>query len=170
MLPQTRPSLTLFSFFNMLKGEGEAMAIFAESGQRIPRRGEIGLDSNTIEQFETSGYVMSGSRHKVMNAVRMRKENQVINEQEKRAILRLQKEEKQRKEAMILSQVREVLVSGKGGWDCADGVDSSRKCWTKGSVKGRRGMYRTSDMGMSGYVLESRQQRPVDRPCDGKAF
>lgn len=49
------------------------MANFVESGQRIPRRGEIGLSSEQIENFEASGYVMSGSRHRRMNAVRMRK-------------------------------------------------------------------------------------------------
>ena len=49
------------------------MSQFVESGQRIPRRGEIGLSSEQIENFEASGYVMSGSRHRRMNAVRMRK-------------------------------------------------------------------------------------------------
>ena len=49
------------------------MSQFVESGQRIPRRGEIGLSSEQIEGFEASGYVMSGSRHRRMNAVRMRK-------------------------------------------------------------------------------------------------
>lgn len=48
------------------------MAAFAAEGQRIPRRGEIGLTSEEIEKYEQSGYVMSGSRHRRMNAVRMR--------------------------------------------------------------------------------------------------
>ena len=52
-----------FSFGqNLLPGEGEAMAAYVEDGKRIPRRGEIGLTSNEIEDFETSGFVMSGSR------------------------------------------------------------------------------------------------------------
>ena len=38
------------------------MAAYVEDGKRIPRRGEIGLTSNEIEDFETSGFVMSGSR------------------------------------------------------------------------------------------------------------
>ena len=38
------------------------MAEFVMAGKRIPRRGEIGLTSDEIEQFEDSGYVMSGSR------------------------------------------------------------------------------------------------------------
>ncbi len=37
----------------------------------------MGLKAEEIEQFETEGFVMSGSRHKRMNAVRIRKENQV---------------------------------------------------------------------------------------------
>lgn len=53
------------------------MAQFVQSGKRIPRRGEVGLTSNQIESYEAVGYVMSGSRHSRMNAVRMRKENQV---------------------------------------------------------------------------------------------
>lgn len=60
------------------------MAAFVAEGQRIPRRGEIGLASSQIEQFESQGYVMSGSRHARMNAVRLRKENQVITAEEKR--------------------------------------------------------------------------------------
>ena len=85
------------------------MAAFVASGQRIPRRGEIGLESDQITAFEGMGYVMSGSRHRRMNAVRMRKENQVINAEEKRAILNLQREEKQKKEGMIISQFRQMM-------------------------------------------------------------
>ena len=54
------------------------MAAFVQEGKRIPRRGEIGLNSDQIANFESAGYVMSGSRHHMMNAVRIRKENQVI--------------------------------------------------------------------------------------------
>lgn len=59
-------------YANMRPGEGAAMAAFAADGQRIPRRGEIGLTSEEIDKYEQSGYVMSGSRHRRMNAVRMR--------------------------------------------------------------------------------------------------
>lgn len=93
----------------MLPGEAAAMAAFASSGQRIPRRGEIGLDANKIEEFEASGFVMSGNRNKRMNAVRLRKENQVISAEEKRAILNLQKEEREKKEGAIISQFKELL-------------------------------------------------------------
>jgi hypothetical protein len=92
-------------FKDMLPGEAEAMAAYAASGQRIPRRGEIGIDASRIEEFEASGFVMSGNRHKKMTAVRLKKENQVISAEEKRAILNLQKEERMKKEGAIISQV-----------------------------------------------------------------
>ena len=61
----------------MNRGEAAAMAAYAAQGKRIPRRGEIGLSSQQIDTFEDAGYVMSGSRHKGMEATRMRKENLV---------------------------------------------------------------------------------------------
>ncbi|TXT13327.1 hypothetical protein VHUM_00694 [Vanrija humicola] len=85
------------------------MQQFVERGERIPRRGEIGLDSERIAQFEESGYVMSGNRHQRMNAVRLRKEGQVINAEEKRALLIMQREEKQRKEGAIVTQFKEMM-------------------------------------------------------------
>lgn len=96
------------------KGEGAAMAAFVEEGARIPRRGEIGMNSDIIEKFEQAGYVMSGSRHKRMNAVRIRKENQVITAEEKRAILHLQATEKAKRENEIVASFRE-LVDNKLG-------------------------------------------------------
>lgn len=89
----------------LLPGEGSAMANFVQEGKRIPRRGEIGLSSDQIESFEKVGYVMSGSRHQRMNAVRMRKENQIISAEEQRSILKMRGEEKQKKEAEIVAQV-----------------------------------------------------------------
>jgi len=96
----------------LLRGEGSAMAAFLQDGTdvRIPRRGEIGLTSDEIGDFETVGYVMSGSRHRRMNAVRMRKENQVISAEEKRGILKLQQEEKQRREAILREEFQELLA------------------------------------------------------------
>lgn len=41
------------------------MAEYVKAGKRIPRRGEIGLTSDEIADFEKSGYVMSGSRYVV---------------------------------------------------------------------------------------------------------
>jgi len=98
-------------FKDMMPGEAAAMALYAAKGERIPRRGEVGLDSSRIEEFETSGYVMSGNRNKKMNAVRLRKENQVISAEEKRAILNLQKEERMKKEGAIISQVSVGVLS-----------------------------------------------------------
>lgn len=77
------------------------MAAFVEQGERIPRRGEIGMESEQIEKFEEMGYVMSGSRHRRMNAVRVRKENQVISAEEKRGILKMQAEEKAKRENQV---------------------------------------------------------------------
>jgi hypothetical protein len=98
----------------LLRGEGSAMAAFLQDGTdvRIPRRGEIGLTSDEIAQFENVGYVMSGSRHRRMNAVRMRKENQVISAEEKRGILKLQREERERRETILREEFGE-LVSEK---------------------------------------------------------
>ena len=72
----------------MRPGEGSAIAQFVKEGKRIPRRGEVGLKSDEIEAFEKEGFVMSGSRHKRMNAVRIRKENQVRSSPPPRAVAR----------------------------------------------------------------------------------
>jgi hypothetical protein len=97
----------------LLRGEGSAMAAFLQgedgSEARIPRRGEIGLTSDQIEQYEHVGYVMSGSRHRRMNAVRIRKENQVISAEEKRGILKLQKEERERREAILREEFSSLV-------------------------------------------------------------
>lgn len=95
----------------LLRGEGSAMAAFLQDGTetRIPRRGEIGLTCGEIAQFEDVGYVMSGSRHRRMNAVRMRKENQVISAEEKRGILKLQREERERREAILREEFGELV-------------------------------------------------------------
>ncbi|PWN22330.1 DUF926-domain-containing protein [Microstroma glucosiphilum] len=99
----------------LLPGEGSAMAAFLQEGQRIPRRGEIGLSSDQIEDYEKVGYVMSGSRHARMNAVRMRKENQVISAEEKRTLLKMRNEEKEKKEREIVGQFRELLDTMQPG-------------------------------------------------------
>ncbi|TDL29174.1 DUF926-domain-containing protein [Rickenella mellea] len=96
----------------LLRGEGSAMAAFLQEGgtdARIPRRGEIGLESDEIAQYEAVGYVMSGSRHRRMNEVRMRKENQVISAEEKRGILKLQREERERREAILRDEFSELV-------------------------------------------------------------
>merc|ERR1719400_2771214 len=93
----------------LLKGEGEAMAAYIADGKRIPRRGEIGLTSDEITKFEDEGWVMSGSRHRRMEAVRLRKENQIYSADEKRALATFSKEERQKRENKILGQFREMV-------------------------------------------------------------
>jgi len=93
----------------LLPGEGDAMAEYVKMGKRIPRRGEIGLTSNEIETFETAGYVMSGSRHRRMEAVRLRKENQVYSADEKRALAMFNREERSKRENKVLADFRELV-------------------------------------------------------------
>lgn len=76
---------------------------------RIPRRGEIGWKADEIEGLEVQGYVMSGSRHKRMNAIRLRKENQVYSAEEKRALALITIEERQQKESKIVGEFRKIL-------------------------------------------------------------
>lgn len=95
----------------LLAGEGSAMAAYVQDGKRIPRRGEIGLESDEIENYEHAGFVMSGSRHQRMNAVRVRKENQVISAEEKRAIMIFNQEEKIKKDNKIINEMREMVAS-----------------------------------------------------------
>jgi len=98
----------------LLPGEGAAIAGFVQAGQRIPRRGEIGLTSDQIENFEHLGFVMSGSRHKRMNAIRIRKENQVYSAEEMRALSQLNFEEKEAKEKKLMSDFRKLIQEKVG--------------------------------------------------------
>ena len=93
----------------LLPGEGSAMAAFVADGKRIPRRGEIGLTSEQISSYEDEGWVMSGSRHRRMEAVRLRKENQIYSAEEKRALAMFSKEERQKRENKILGQFRDLV-------------------------------------------------------------
>ncbi|KAJ8921324.1 hypothetical protein NQ315_002938 [Exocentrus adspersus] len=95
----------------LLPGEGAAMAAYVAEGKRIPRRGEIGLTSNQIATYESVGYVMSGSRHRRMEAVRIRKENQIYSADEKRALAMFSKEERQKRENLILGQFKDMISS-----------------------------------------------------------
>jgi len=98
---------------HLLPGEGEALAAYVQNNMRIPRRGEIGYSTDDIEQYENSGYVMSGSRHARMNAVRLRKENQVYSQEEKRALALITYEEQQQKESALLEDFRKQLNTKK---------------------------------------------------------
>ncbi|XP_062521496.1 NKAP-like protein [Corticium candelabrum] len=93
----------------LLPGEGEAMAKYVAEGKRIPRRGEIGLTSNEIQSFEDQGYVMSGSRHRRMEAVRIRKENQIYSADDKLALAQYNHAERSKREAKILTGFRSLV-------------------------------------------------------------
>ena len=82
---------------NLLTGEGKAIATYVQKNERIPRRGEIGLTGTEIQQFENAGFVMSGSRHKKMNAIRIRKEKQVYSVEEQIALKALNRQEKKKR-------------------------------------------------------------------------
>lgn len=90
-------------------GEGAAMAAYVSEGKRIPRRGEVGLKSEQIQSFEEMGYVMSGSRHNRMNAVRVRKENQIYTAEEKAALAMYNFEENKKKEEKVLSDLQRLV-------------------------------------------------------------
>ncbi|CAN8072934.1 unnamed protein product [Agarophyton chilense] len=98
----------------LLKGEGSKMAAFIQEGARIPRRGEIGLTGEQISSFENQGYVMSGSRNRRMEAVRIRKENQVYSAEERAALNDLDRNEKKRREELLLKQYTELVDSKLG--------------------------------------------------------
>jgi len=108
----------------LLPGEGEALAQYVQQNLRIPRRGEIGYSSTDIDSYEKSGYVMSGSRHARMNAVRIRKENQIYSAEEQRALALITLEENQQKEQVLLQDFREMLQDKlKDGGEKADNKD-----------------------------------------------
>ncbi|DBA86045.1 hypothetical protein WJX77_011169 [Trebouxia sp. C0004] len=98
----------------LLPGEGAAMHAFVQNGKRIPRRGEVGLSADQISHFEDLGYVMSGSRHSRMNAIRIRKENQIYSAEEKAALAMYNFEENKRKEQKILGDMQKLVQSTLG--------------------------------------------------------
>jgi len=98
------------------------------------------MSADEIEKFETIGcaisgyasrvlplhlpaplpasrYVMSGSRHKRMNAVRVRKENQIYSVEEKKALAMFNYEEKQKREAQILGDFKALVQSKLGEYE-----------------------------------------------------
>ncbi|XP_038897847.1 NF-kappa-B-activating protein [Benincasa hispida] len=90
-------------------GEGDAIAQYVQQGKRIPRRGEVGLSAEEIQTFETLGYVMSGSRHQRMNAIRIRKENQVYSAEDKRALAMYNYEEKAKRERKVMDDLQRLV-------------------------------------------------------------
>ncbi|TMW63092.1 hypothetical protein Poli38472_002033 [Pythium oligandrum] len=114
----------------LLPGEGAAIAQYVQKNMRIPRRGEVGWNGQQIENLESLGYVMSGSRHTRMNAVRIRKENQVYTAEEKRALALINFEEKQQRENRIMSEFRDMLterLTKKHGSRLVEDMESSTK-------------------------------------------
>ncbi|XWS46836.1 hypothetical protein CRYUN_Cryun14cG0102400 [Craigia yunnanensis] len=90
-------------------GEGDAIAQYVQQGKRIPRRGEVGLSAEEIQKFETLGFVMSGSRHQRMNAIRIRKENQVYSAEDKRALAMFNYEEKAKREHKVMADLQRLV-------------------------------------------------------------
>lgn len=90
-------------------GEGDAIAQYVQQGKRIPRRGEVGLSAEEIQKFENLGYVMSGSRHQRMNAIRIRKENQVYSAEDKRALAMFNYEEKAKREHKVMADLQRLV-------------------------------------------------------------
>ena len=97
----------------------------------------MGWSGDTIDKLENAGYVMSGSRHKKMTAVRLRKENQVYSAEEKRALALFNYEEKSAREAKLMAEFREMLMrsEGKGGeLDAAAAAASAATDGAEGGV------------------------------------
>jgi len=89
--------------------EGEAMANFIKQNKRIPRRGEIGKTAEEIAQFESMGFVMSGSRNKKMTAARIAKESQVYSSEEKRVLDELKEQSKEQRENELIANLRMMV-------------------------------------------------------------
>lgn len=95
-------------------GEGAAMQAFAQAGARIPRRGEVGWNGDEIARMESVGFVMSGTRSRRMNEVRIRKENQVYSAEEKRALALFKFEEKEAREAKVMAEFQALVAERQG--------------------------------------------------------
>ncbi len=106
----------------LLPGEGAAIASYVQANKRVPRRGEVSWDGAQIDHLESVGYVMSGNRHKRMNEVRIRKENQVYSAEEKRALALCQFEQQQEREAKVMENFRAMLQKVKGGAGAGGGA------------------------------------------------
>ncbi|PNY04193.1 NF-kappa-B-activating protein [Trifolium pratense] len=90
-------------------GERDAIAQYAKQGKHIPRRGEVGLSAEEISKFEELGYVMSGSRHQRMKAIRIRKENQVYSAEDKCASAMFNYEEKVKREHKVMADLQQLV-------------------------------------------------------------
>jgi hypothetical protein len=91
-------------------GEGALIAQYVAANKRVPRRGEVGWEADQIERLENVGYVMSGSRHKRMNEVRLRKENQVLSAEEKRSLALLNIAKNAEREATVMGELKAMVA------------------------------------------------------------
>jgi hypothetical protein len=66
-------------------------------------------DGEAIVEFEELGYVMSGSRHVRMEAVRKRKENQIFSAEEKRLLVINETKRREDKESQVLEEMRTLI-------------------------------------------------------------
>ncbi|GMP89205.1 hypothetical protein CsSME_00040878 [Camellia sinensis var. sinensis] len=89
--------------------EGDAIAQYVQQGKRIPRRGEVGLSVEEIQKFKSLGYVMSGSRHQMINAIRIRKENQVYSAEDKGALAMFNYKEKAKREQKVMADLQRLV-------------------------------------------------------------
>ena len=84
------------------------------------------MTNDDIQAFERAGYIMSGNRHRRMEAVRLRKESQVTflkkknaaynsiffkiySAEEKRALQLYSKQERDNKETGVIQQFRDMV-------------------------------------------------------------
>lgn len=99
----------MYQGMNINPTEAHLYAQYIQQGKRIPRRGEVGITSQEIEYFESIGYVMSGSRHKKINAVRQRIEGKVYSAEDKRALVIFNLEENIKKEKNIINGFKYMM-------------------------------------------------------------
>ena len=99
----------IYQGMNINPTEAHLYAQYIRQGKRIPRRGEVGITSQEIAYLESLGYVMSGSRHKKMNAVRQRIESKVYSAEDKRALAIFNLEENIKKEKNIINSFKTLM-------------------------------------------------------------
>lgn len=126
--PSQSQTLHLSKEFNkaLLPGEGSKMAAYVVEGKRIPRRGEIGLTSEEIANYEQQGFVMSGSRHRRMEAVRLRKESQIYSADEKRMLAELHRDKQIEKKKKTHSYLSRMVEAKEKKWSIRNANDASK--------------------------------------------
>lgn len=94
---------------NAKAGEGVQLAEIIDEQSRIPRRGEVGHSEADIDHYENAGYIMSGNRHRRMEAVRLKKESQIYSVEEKRALQIYTRQERENKETAVIQQFKDMV-------------------------------------------------------------